>query len=201
MRRRLSTNSTPRSPLCRNHESMVSTKRTALQSRPVVRHERDRDYGCRGHVVWLRSHSKLGSRLLANVSDVAAIPLNCATLTTSSLFLTNGLLTVVSVPVVWYYLDSDIGSARFLTEHEKKQALERLRANNSGTGSREFKLAHVWEALLEPKSWLFVFLTLCLNVGVSNSARLHTRYRNQAHSQYRQQSQTPSGPSLSPAST
>ncbi|GAB7364272.1 hypothetical protein MBLNU230_g4820t1 [Neophaeotheca triangularis] len=83
------------------------------------------------------------------------------------LFLTNGLMTVISVPVVWYFLDSDVASARFLNEHEKKQALERLRANNSGTGSREFKLAHVWEALLEPKSWLFVAMTLCLNNGAA----------------------------------
>ncbi|GAB7365477.1 hypothetical protein MBLNU230_g6550t1 [Neophaeotheca triangularis] len=84
-----------------------------------------------------------------------------------SLFLTNGLLTVVSVPFVWYFLDNDVASARFLTEHERKQGLERLRANNSGTGAREFKMAHVWEALLEPKSWLFVAMTLCLNVGAA----------------------------------
>lgn len=86
---------------------------------------------------------------------------------TSRLFLTNGLITVVSIPVVWWFLDSDVASARFLTEHEKKQGIERLRANNSGTGSREFKMAHVWEALLEPKSWLFVAMTLCLNVGAA----------------------------------
>lgn len=88
-------------------------------------------------------------------------------LTLQRLFLFNGLVTVVTVPIVWWYLDSDIASARFLTAHEKKQALERLRANNSGTGSREFKMSHVWEALLEPKSWLFVCMTLCLNVGAA----------------------------------
>ena len=47
------------------------------------------------------------------------------------------------------------------------QAIERLRANQTGTGSREFKWAHVFEALLEPKSWLFIGMTLLLNVGAS----------------------------------
>lgn len=81
------------------------------------------------------------------------------------LFLFNGLVTVVTVPIVWWFLDSDIASARFLNAHEKLQALERLRANQTGTGSREYKLPHVWEALLEPKSWLFVAMTTFLNTG------------------------------------
>ena len=81
------------------------------------------------------------------------------------LFLFNGLITVVTVPIVWWFLDSDIASARFLTDHEKLQALERLRANQTGTGSNEYKMPHVWEALLEPKSWLFVAMTTFLNTG------------------------------------
>lgn len=82
-----------------------------------------------------------------------------------SLFLWNGLITVVTVPIVWWFLDSDIASARFLTEHEKLQALERLRANQTGTGSSEYKMSHVWEALTETKSWLFVAMVTFLNTG------------------------------------
>jgi predicted MFS family arabinose efflux permease len=84
-----------------------------------------------------------------------------------SIFLFVGLVTVLSAPVVYYFLDNDIPSARFLTEHEKAQAIERLRANQTGTGSREFKLDHVYEVLLEPKTWLFVGMALLLNVGAS----------------------------------
>ena len=69
------------------------------------------------------------------------------------------------MPVVWYFLDSDIASARFLTEHEKLQALERLRANQTGTGSSEYKWPHVWEAILETKTWLFVAMVTFLNTG------------------------------------
>lgn len=85
----------------------------------------------------------------------------------SSIFMFVGLITVISAPIVYLYLDNDIPSARFLTPHEKAQAIERLRANNTGTGSRDFKLQHVYEVLLEPKTWLFIGMSLLLNVGAS----------------------------------
>jgi MFS family permease len=80
------------------------------------------------------------------------------------LFLFVGLMTVFSAPIVYYFIDNDIPSARFLTEHEKLQTIERLRANQTGTGSRDFKWSQALEALIEPKTWLFVGMALCLNV-------------------------------------
>ncbi|TLD14185.1 uncharacterized protein PgNI_04431 [Pyricularia grisea] len=79
------------------------------------------------------------------------------------LYIFVGLMTVISAPVCYYLLDNDIPSARFLDEDDKLKAIERLRANQTGTGSREFKLPHVWEALLEPKTWLFFGLAMCVN--------------------------------------
>lgn len=78
-----------------------------------------------------------------------------------------GLLTIVTVPFIYWKLDNDIPSARFLDEHEKAQALERLRANQTGTGSREFKWQHIVELALEPKTYLWIGLSLLLNVGAS----------------------------------
>ncbi|EXJ89770.1 hypothetical protein A1O3_02837 [Capronia epimyces CBS 606.96] len=83
------------------------------------------------------------------------------------IFLFVGLVTIVSAPVVWWFLDNDIPSARFLTEQEKAQAIERLRANQTGTGSREFKWAHIAELALEPKTYLWIGMSLLLNVGAS----------------------------------
>ena len=102
---------------------------------------------------------------MANVSHFATD--RFFKLTTPSIFLFVGLITIVSAPIVYYFLDNDIPSARFLTSHEKAQAIERLRANQTGTGSRDFKMSHVYEALLEPKTWLFIGLSLLLNVGAS----------------------------------
>lgn len=84
-----------------------------------------------------------------------------------SIFLFVGLVTIVSVPFIYWRLDNDIPSARFLTEEEKEQAIERLRANQTGTGSTEFKWAHILEIFLEPKSYLWIAMTLLLNVGTS----------------------------------
>src|SRR5687768_4969962 len=65
------------------------------------------------------------------------------------LFIFVGLLTVISAPVTYFVLDNDVTTARFFTEHERLQAIERLRANNTGTGSREFKWSQAFEALIE----------------------------------------------------
>lgn len=86
-----------------------------------------------------------------------------------SIFLFVGLITIVTVPFVYWKLDNDISTARFLTPYERLQARERLRANNTGTGSRSFKWKHVFEAALEPKTYLFIAMTLLLNVGAQVS--------------------------------
>ncbi|GJN71246.1 MFS transporter [Purpureocillium lilacinum] len=83
------------------------------------------------------------------------------------IFLFVGLVTIVSAPFVYWKLDNDIPSARFLTEHEKAQAIERLRANQTGTGSRDFKWRHVLETALEPKTYLWIGMAMLLNVGAS----------------------------------
>ena len=83
------------------------------------------------------------------------------------LFLFVGLVTVITAPFIYWKLDNDIASARFLTEHEKAQAIERLRANQTGTGSREYKWSHIAELALEPKTYLWIGLSLLLNIGAS----------------------------------
>ncbi|KAE8153231.1 major facilitator superfamily domain-containing protein [Aspergillus avenaceus] len=83
------------------------------------------------------------------------------------LFLFVGLVTVISAPVIYWRLDNDIASARFLTEQEKLQAMERLRANQTGAGNREFKMQQVVEAGLELKTYLWIGIALLLNVGAS----------------------------------
>ncbi|KAK4545221.1 hypothetical protein LTR36_003400 [Oleoguttula mirabilis] len=83
------------------------------------------------------------------------------------IFLFVGLVTILSAPFVYWKMDNDIPSARFLSESEKPKALERLRANQTGTGTREFKWSHVLELALEPKTYLWVGLAMLLNVGAS----------------------------------
>ena len=78
-----------------------------------------------------------------------------------------GLVTVVTAPFVYWKLDDDIPGARFLSEEDKPKAVERLRANQTGTGTREFKWRQVLEMALEPKTYLFFALSLFLNAGAA----------------------------------
>uniref|UniRef100_A0A0W0FQV1 Major facilitator superfamily (MFS) profile domain-containing protein n=1 Tax=Moniliophthora roreri TaxID=221103 RepID=A0A0W0FQV1_MONRR len=84
------------------------------------------------------------------------------------IFLFCGLLTCVMAPFIYWKLDNNVNEARFLTPEDRKKAVERLRANNTGTKSTDnFKWAQALEALFELKTWLFFAMTLLLNVGAS----------------------------------
>jgi predicted MFS family arabinose efflux permease len=83
------------------------------------------------------------------------------------IFMIVGIITVCCAPLVWWKLDSDIMSARFLTPEEKEQCIERVRANQTGTGSKEFKWSHIIELLYDPKTYLFGGLSLCANFGAT----------------------------------
>lgn len=74
---------------------------------------------------------------------------------------------MLSAPIVYLVVDSDVASARFFSDREKAMAIERLRANQTGTGSNEFKWPQVREMLYDIKSWLFLAMTLLLNVGAA----------------------------------
>jgi len=76
-------------------------------------------------------------------------------------------MTVASAPIVWFFLDSDIESARFLTETEKKMAYERLRANQTGTGTREWKWDQVVEVFIDPKSYIWLGIVMLPNIGAA----------------------------------
>lgn len=95
------------------------------------------------------------------------LPWPCADQVMFRIFLFVGLLTIISAPVVYWRLDNDVSTARFLTELERAQGMERLRANQTGTGSTEFKFSHVLEAALEPKTYLWVGMAMLLNIGAS----------------------------------
>lgn len=86
-------------------------------------------------------------------------------LTLGRIFLFAGLLTIVSAPIVYWKLDNDISVARFLTEEERRQGVERLRVNQTGDINYQFKWSHVLEVALEPKSWLWVAMVILPNMG------------------------------------
>ncbi|KAF8316934.1 permease of the major facilitator superfamily [Cantharellus anzutake] len=87
------------------------------------------------------------------------------------IFLSFGAITVASTPMIYWRLDNTVSVARFLTPEDRLRAIERLRANQSSwvlhNITPEFKLSHVWECVMEPKTYLFAGMTLLLNLGSS----------------------------------
>ncbi len=69
------------------------------------------------------------------------------------IFLFCGLLTVCYSVVVLVLMPDSPMEAKYLSEREKVVAVERLRANQMGVASREWRWDHVWETLLDFKTW------------------------------------------------
>jgi hypothetical protein len=76
-------------------------------------------------------------------------------------------VTIITAPFIYWKLDNGVTSARFLSEKERLQAVERLRANQTGIGSQDFEMSEAIEVFLEPKTYLWVGMSLLLNVGAA----------------------------------
>ncbi|RSH89802.1 hypothetical protein EHS25_001788 [Saitozyma podzolica] len=83
------------------------------------------------------------------------------------LFLTVGLATVITAPLIYWRLENNPATAKFLTPQERLWAVERLRNNNTGVETKEIKWNQVLECVVSPSVWLFIAVTFCVNVGAS----------------------------------
>ncbi|ERT01980.1 hypothetical protein HMPREF1624_00275 [Sporothrix schenckii ATCC 58251] len=87
------------------------------------------------------------------------------------LFLVIGLFTAaVGVVFLWIMPDNQM-NARFLTEEERMQAIERIRVNQQGIGNKNFKMYQLKEALTDPVVWALVFYGLVADIpngGITN---------------------------------
>ncbi|RDW88008.1 hypothetical protein BP6252_00040 [Coleophoma cylindrospora] len=80
------------------------------------------------------------------------------------IFLACGLLTVVFSSVVFLIMPDSPVEARFLSEEEKLMAIERLRANQMGVVSTEWRWGHVYESFADIKTWLWFALIFSISV-------------------------------------
>ncbi|BCS30464.1 putative MFS transporter [Aspergillus puulaauensis] len=92
-----------------------------------------------------------------------------------TIFLLCGLLTVLYSILVLIYMPDSPMEAKFLGEREKVIAVERLRANQMGIISREWRWDHVWETLLDVKTWIWFILIIAISIpsgGISTFGSL-----------------------------
>lgn len=80
------------------------------------------------------------------------------------LYLLLGLITVVTGAFnVWYMPDNQL-NAKFLNHREKSIAVERIRGNFQGIGSRVWKWPQFREAFCDPRTYLYVLYSLLMNI-------------------------------------
>ncbi|KAF2202031.1 MFS transporter [Delitschia confertaspora ATCC 74209] len=90
-------------------------------------------------------------------------------------FLFCGLLTVAYSAFVLILMPDSPVEAKYLTEREKVVAVERLRANQMGVVTREWRWDHVVETLLDLKTWCWFILIIAISIasgGISTFGNL-----------------------------
>lgn len=71
------------------------------------------------------------------------------------IFLFCGSITLAVSVVVFFLLPDSPMTAKFLSQHEKVVAIERVRANQMGVSSQVWKWDHVREVMMDPKTWFW----------------------------------------------
>lgn len=80
------------------------------------------------------------------------------------LFLILGPLTVLTGAFCMWYLPDNQANARFLNPREKQIAVERIRDNFQGIGSRVWKWYQFREAFKDPRTYLYILYSLLMNI-------------------------------------
>lgn len=65
---------------------------------------------------------------------------------------------------MFFWMPDSPTEAKFLTDDDKVIAIERLRNNQMGIMSREWRYSHFFEALRDIKTWLWVIMIFCISV-------------------------------------
>ncbi|KAH6884929.1 major facilitator superfamily domain-containing protein [Thelonectria olida] len=80
------------------------------------------------------------------------------------LYLVLGLPTIITGAYCWFFMPNNQTDARFLTHREKVIAIERIRGNFQGIGSRKWKWEQFFEAFRDPRTYLYVLFSLLMNI-------------------------------------
>nr|XP_019013873.1 allantoate transporter [Kwoniella pini CBS 10737]OCF52654.1 allantoate transporter [Kwoniella pini CBS 10737] len=78
------------------------------------------------------------------------------------IFLCMGAISLAGIPVVWYLLPNSPTTAKFLRKGDDRLiALDRLKENNTGGKSGEWKWNQVKETYTDPKTYMWALMYLC----------------------------------------
>ncbi|KAF8602806.1 MFS general substrate transporter [Ceratobasidium sp. AG-I] len=108
------------------------------------------------------------SKITSNLMGYAALSFKSTLLAPWQWFtLINGALTFATAIAFWLYFPDSVSTAWFLTENERKLAVERVREHETDIDNKEWKSEQFYEALEDPKTWLFAAFSLFNNIPTS----------------------------------
>ncbi|KAM0545970.1 hypothetical protein ACHAPJ_011082 [Fusarium lateritium] len=81
-----------------------------------------------------------------------------------TIFVVFGIITVCFSTVLFSYMPDSPAEAKFLDKHDKLIAIERLRMNQTGVMSRQWRWDHFWETIRDLKTWLWFALIFSISV-------------------------------------
>lgn len=79
-------------------------------------------------------------------------------------FIITGCITIVLGILIFFHLPNKPTDAWFLTDHEKRLVVERIRVNQQGFGNKQFKGYQFREALMDPKTWIYFFIGILVHI-------------------------------------
>ncbi|KXH50108.1 major facilitator superfamily transporter [Colletotrichum salicis] len=80
------------------------------------------------------------------------------------IFIFFGIITVVFSIIMFLHMPDSPVEARFLNDHDKLIAIERLRMNQQGVVSREWRWDHFKESILDIKTWCWFSLVFSISI-------------------------------------
>jgi len=80
------------------------------------------------------------------------------------LMIITGILTLFTAVAYWFLFPDSPTNAWFLTPDERAKAVARIKDNQTGVENKHFKMEQFWEAIYDPKTWLFAFFSAMDNI-------------------------------------
>ncbi|OSD00722.1 MFS general substrate transporter [Trametes coccinea BRFM310] len=80
------------------------------------------------------------------------------------LMIITGILTLITAVLYWFLFPDSPTNAWFLTHEERAKAVRRIQENQTGVENKHFKVEQFYEALTDPKTWLFALFSALDNV-------------------------------------
>ena len=81
------------------------------------------------------------------------------------MYLVAGSITIIWSAVIFWYMPPDPIRMKGLSDRERYIAVARMRVNNAGVRNTHFKIAQLWEVLVDVKFWLVFAMAFLIMIA------------------------------------